>query len=91
MVFLRPVVMRDAASSNKLSIDRYEQIRSEQKDVQMPTSPLMPIGSVPVIPPLRAVDDPTLPLSPNADRPPPSLVPPPNAPLSPLPGAPAVN
>ena len=91
MVFLRPVVMRDAASSNKLSIDRYEQIRSEQKDVQMPTSPLMPIGSVPVIPPLRAVDDPTLPLSPNADRPPPSLVPPPNAPLSPPPGAPAVN
>ncbi len=63
MVFLRPVVMRDAASANKLSIDRYEMIRGEQKDVRMPTSPLMPIGTVPVIPPLRAVEDPTKPLA----------------------------
>jgi general secretion pathway protein D len=92
MVFLRPVVMRDAAASNKLSIDRYEQIRSDQKDVQMPTSPLMPIGSVPIIPPLRAAEDPTLPLSPTADRPPPSTVAPPaSAPLGPPPRAPAVN
>jgi general secretion pathway protein D len=91
MVFLRPVVMRDAASSNKLSIDRYEQIRSDQKDVQMPTSPLMPIGSVPIIPPLRAVEDSTQPLSPTSDRPPPSPVAPAGAPLGPPPGAPAVN
>jgi general secretion pathway protein D len=63
MVFLRPVVMRDAASANKLSIDRYEMIRGEQQDVRMPTSPLMPIGAVPVIPPLRAVEDPTKPLA----------------------------
>ena len=38
-------------------------IRGEQKDVRMPTSPLMPIGTVPVIPPLRAVEDPTKPLA----------------------------
>ena len=63
MVFLRPVVMRDAASANRLSVDRYEMIRGEQKDVRMPTSPLMPIGTVPVIPPLRSVEDLTKPLA----------------------------
>ncbi len=63
MVFLRPVVMRDAASANKLSVDRYEMIRGEQKDVRMPTSPLMPIGTVPVIPPLRSAEDPAKPLA----------------------------
>ncbi len=72
MVFLRPVVMRDASSSNKLSLDRYDLIRSEQKDVQLPTTPLMPIGTVPVIPPLRQTEDPTQPLTPPANRPPPT-------------------
>ena len=71
MVFLRPVVMRDASSSNKLSVDRYDLIRSEQKDVQLPTSPMMPIGGVPVIPPLKPTEDPTQPLTPPANRPPP--------------------
>jgi general secretion pathway protein D len=70
MVFLRPVVMRDAASANKLSVDRYEMIRGEQKDVQMPTSPMMPIGTVPVIPPLRSAEDPAKPLAaPESRRP----------------------
>ncbi|HOX66882.1 MAG TPA: type II secretion system secretin GspD, partial [Burkholderiaceae bacterium] len=77
MVFLRPVVMRDASSSNKLSVDRYDLIRGEQKDVQLPTSPMMPIGGVPVIPPLKPTEDPSQPLTPPANRPPPSgLVPP---------------
>ncbi|MDL2336450.1 MAG: type II secretion system secretin GspD [Pseudomonadota bacterium] len=70
MVFLRPVVMRDASSANKLSIDRYDLIRSEQKDVQLPTNPMMPIGTVPVIPPLRPTEDPAQPLTPPANRPP---------------------
>ena len=34
MVFLRPVVMRDAASADKLSLDRYDLIRAQQKDAQ---------------------------------------------------------
>ena len=77
MVFLRPVVMRDASSSNKLSVDRYDLIRGEQKDVRLPTSPMMPIGGVPVIPPLKPTEDPSQPLTPPANRPPPSgLVPP---------------
>ena len=32
MVFLRPVVMRDAETAEPLSLDRYEQIRAFQKD-----------------------------------------------------------
>ena len=79
MVFLRPVVMRDASSSNKLSIDRYDLIRGEQKDVQLPTSPMMPIGGVPVIPPLKPTEDPSQPLTPPANRPPPSGLVPPSA------------
>ncbi len=54
MVFLRPVVMRDAASSNSLSLDRYEQMRGEQKAAQPPRSFMMPINESPVLPPLRA-------------------------------------
>ncbi|MBP6268674.1 MAG: type II secretion system secretin GspD [Rhizobacter sp.] len=79
MVFLRPVVMRDASSSNKLSVDRYDLIRGEQKDVQLPTSPMMPIGGVPVIPPLKPTEDPSQPLTPPANRPPPSGLVPPSA------------
>ncbi|MEI2678103.1 MAG: type II secretion system secretin GspD [Burkholderiaceae bacterium] len=79
MVFLRPVVMRDASSSNKLSVDRYDLIRGEQKDVQLPTSPMMPIGGVPVIPPLKPTEDPSQPLTPPANRPLPSGLVPPSA------------
>ena len=57
MVFLRPVVMRDAATANKLSLDRYEIIRSYQKDQQPPKSVLIPINDPPVIPPLRRVEE----------------------------------
>ncbi len=54
MVFLRPVVLRDAESANKLSVDRYEQIRGEQKASQPEPSVVMPINESPVLPPLRA-------------------------------------
>ena len=57
MVFLRPVVMRDAATANKLSLDRYEMIRSFQKDQQPQPSLLVPINDPPVIPPLRRVEE----------------------------------
>jgi general secretion pathway protein D len=53
MVFLRPVVMRDAESTNKLSMDRYELIRAQQKDSQPTPSVLLPINEAPVVPPLR--------------------------------------
>ena len=74
MVFLRPVVMRDANASNSLSIDRYELLRGEQKDVRIPSNPLLPLNGVPVVPPLKAVEDPAQPISPppaeQAPRPP---------------------
>ena len=54
MVFLRPVVLRDADSANRLSVDRYEQIRGEQKSSQPARSIVMPINESPVLPPLRA-------------------------------------
>ena len=63
MVFLRPVVMRDADTSNRLSLDRYEQIRGFQKDMQPPSSFLVPINESPVIPPMRRIDDAGQPLA----------------------------
>ena len=54
MVFLRPVVLRDTDSSNKLSLDRYDIIRAKQKDAQPASSLIMPINESPVLPPQRA-------------------------------------
>ena len=34
MVFLRPVVIRDASASDRLSNDRYEQMRAVQNESQ---------------------------------------------------------
>lgn len=51
MVFLRPVVIRDAASSDALASDRYEQIRGEQRSNQPTPSDVLPINAAPVLPP----------------------------------------
>ena len=53
MVFLRPVVMRDQASSNRLSLDRYDYIRAEQQNSQPPPSAVLQINESPVLPPIR--------------------------------------
>ncbi len=57
MVFLRPVVLRDADSANRLSLDRYDQIRGEQKASQPEPSLVLPINESPVLPPLRPARD----------------------------------
>ena len=57
MVFLRPVVLRDADSANRLSLDRYDQIRGEQKMSQPEPSLMLPINEPPVLPPLRPQRD----------------------------------
>ena len=62
MIFLRPVVIRDGASSESLSLDRYESMRSAQKDIQPVPSSTVPINSAPVLPPQRSPG--TLPTSP---------------------------
>jgi general secretion pathway protein D len=65
MVFLRPVVLRDAASADKLSLDRYDLIRAQQKDSQPARSIVMPINESPVLPPTReGMPVPTLPVAP---------------------------
>ncbi len=53
MVFLRPVVMRDQASSNRVSLDRYDYIRGQQIENQPPQSRILGINESPVLPQLR--------------------------------------
>jgi general secretion pathway protein D len=51
MVFLRPIVMRTAESSARLSQERYEQLRGQQQGAQPPQSFVMPINEAPVLTP----------------------------------------
>ncbi len=50
MVFLRPVVVRDVRSTDKLSMDRYDLMRSGMQDAQPVPSSLVPINAAPVLP-----------------------------------------
>jgi general secretion pathway protein D len=50
MVFLRPVVIRDAAASDALSLDRYETMRAAQQQAQPVPSSTVPINEAPVLP-----------------------------------------
>jgi general secretion pathway protein D len=54
MVFLRPVVIRDAAASDTLSLDRYEAMRGAQQQGQPVQSSMVPINEAPVLPPAPA-------------------------------------
>ncbi|MDP2769297.1 MAG: type II secretion system secretin GspD [Giesbergeria sp.] len=62
MVFLRPVVVRDAATSDALMLDRYESIRALQQAVQpAPSTVMRSVSGAPVLPPLRpAAPDPQI-------------------------------
>ena len=56
MVFLRPVVVRDAAAVDSLSLDRYELMRAGQKELQpQPSAVLAPVDGAPVLPPPAAL------------------------------------
>ena len=61
MVFLRPVVVRDAPSTENLSLDRYEMMRSTQRDAQPLPSSLVPINTAPIVPPQATPTRPSLP------------------------------
>mgnify|MGYP001627293763 CR=1 FL=1 len=50
MVFLRPVVIRDASQSDALSIDRYDLMRTKQQNAQPAESVLVPINGSPIMP-----------------------------------------
>ncbi|MES2280969.1 MAG: type II secretion system secretin GspD [Pseudomonadota bacterium] len=53
MVFLRPVVMRDAAASESLTADRYDLMRTNQREAQPTPSAVLPINTAPILPSLR--------------------------------------
>ena len=50
MVFLRPLVVRDAASTEALSLDRYGQMRATQQEMQPKASNDIPLEKSPVMP-----------------------------------------
>ncbi len=54
MVFLRPVVVRDAAATDRLSLDRYEQMRLGMKDAQPVPSEIVPVNEAATLPELAA-------------------------------------
>jgi general secretion pathway protein D len=69
MVFLRPVVVRDAQSSENLSLDRYDLMRGLQKDAQPTPSSVLQINDTAVLPPMRASGLPSVPQNPSPAAP----------------------
>jgi general secretion pathway protein D len=74
MVFLRPVVVRDAAAADALMTDRYEVIRAAQQGLQpQPSTILNSVSGAPVLPALQpgAPAQPlaTVPFAPEAPKP----------------------
>jgi general secretion pathway protein D len=55
MVFLRPVVVRDGAATEALSLGRYEQMRLNQLNVQPVATPVVPVEGAAVLPPQAPV------------------------------------
>ncbi len=55
MVFLRPVVVRDAAASDALSNNRYQQMMGLQQSAQPGFNPVLGSGNSPVLPPAPVV------------------------------------
>ena len=70
MVFLRPVVVRDGAATEALSLGRYEQMRLNQMGFQPAPNGALPVTGSAVLPPLNgsAPATPT-PAAPNAAKP----------------------
>jgi general secretion pathway protein D len=50
MVFLRPVVVRDAHATDKLSMDRYDLMRTGMQTAQPTPSSMVPVNEAPVLP-----------------------------------------
>lgn len=53
MVFLRPVVMRDQAASNQVTLDRYEYMQQRLADTKPEPSLLMPVNEAAEMPSLK--------------------------------------
>jgi general secretion pathway protein D len=65
MVFLRPVVVRDARESDALSADRYDLMRNIQQQTQPVQSIAIPVNEAPVLAPLGAPNAPARPTQPS--------------------------
>ena len=50
VVFLRPLVMRDEAASDELSLDRYDQIRARQRALPRDPNKVLPDNDMPQLP-----------------------------------------
>ncbi len=61
MVFLRPVVVRDAAQTEALSLDRYDLMRGKQEAAQPRSSIVVPVNAGPVLPETVRVEQPATP------------------------------
>ena len=58
MVFLRPVVVRDGAATEALSLGRYEQMRINQQGFQPAATGALPVTGSALLPPLGAIGTP---------------------------------
>ncbi|MDR0479948.1 MAG: type II secretion system secretin GspD [Burkholderiaceae bacterium] len=56
MLFLRPVIVRDAAASESYSLDRYQYMRALQQGSQPKPSSMLEVGQAPVMPATTAVN-----------------------------------
>jgi general secretion pathway protein D len=54
MVFLRPMVVRDAQATDRLSMDRYELMRAGAKEIQPVPSEVLQINAAPQLPVLSS-------------------------------------
>ena len=61
MVFLRPVVLRDAPSADELSLDRYDLMRGLQGAAQPKPSVVVPVNAAPQLPPMLRPEPPPQP------------------------------
>ncbi|MBL8289849.1 MAG: type II secretion system protein GspD, partial [Rubrivivax sp.] len=69
MVFLRPVVMRDAEASTRFSVDRYEQMRARQQETQPGAGTSLPVRSAPLVGPAKPAPADTIPAEGSPARP----------------------
>ncbi|WBY03812.1 type II secretion system secretin GspD [Ramlibacter tataouinensis] len=93
MVFLRPVVVRDAAQTDELSLDRYDLMRLKQEAAQPTPSAVVPVNGAAVLPaPASRIPatgpEPAATGTPNAPSPGTPVTPAPAAAPAPLPAAP---
>ena len=75
LVFLRPIVLRDAESSNSVTATRYDYIRALRGEARVPASGPRPELVSPPLPVMPAPPSPGTALPPAINRPPASLAP----------------